>query len=303
MIETQINEQGEEVKVKLGRISPHHYNRNLLCAVDVETTGLIPGEDEIIQLAVIPLKADYTPSKEFKPIDLIIRPEHMKRGAKPWITEKIIEARLNGMERWSAVEYFREWFNRLKLAPRTNIVPLGQNYQFDLRFLIEFFGGYHSYSEFFRDDYRDTQKASLVFNDISERRGEHFAFAKSKLSYLASVLGVEHLEKHDAVCDAITTAEVYKRILDYCYWYPMPKLPRSTYVVSTNQIAISQAILALSAEGKLGIGFLEGVSMDIETKKLELCDEVVVLGKCTESMDKLVDSAKALSKKIRYLEV
>ena len=44
-----------------------HLNGNILCAVDVETTGLEVGFHEIWQIAVLPLDSNIKPNKDILP--------------------------------------------------------------------------------------------------------------------------------------------------------------------------------------------------------------------------------------------
>lgn len=294
--------QETEVKVLLkgkGRISPTHFNSNLLCAVDVETTGLNPTKHEIIQMAVIPLKADYTTSQEFKWFDLLIRPENVDDEMRGWKRNKLTQALLHGMDRWAAVDYFREWFLSLKLAPRKLITPLGHNYQHDHRFLIEFFGGPESYSEFFKDDYRDTQKLALGWNDIAELRTDTIPYPKNTLNYLCACLNVENLRQHDAVYDAVTTAEVYRRLLNYNYWYKRPTLPQSFVLLATDFSSIK--LILEEQTDKIYIPAQLSGSIDLDKKKIELADGVLVV-QSNDRVQSLIDYAVYLNKKVYYYE-
>ena len=206
------------------KISSVHLNRNLLCSIDIETTGLIPGTHEIVQLAVIPLAPDLTPSKTFKTFELRIKPENTKvidANYKGMDRELVREALTSGMERWAAVAYFENWFhNILKLGPNKAIVPLGCNYEsFDYPFLVDFFGGIECYREFFRGDVRDVQRMALAINDVAEWKSERIPFPKVNLGYLCSCLDIKNERRHDAIYDARATAEAYRRMLNLAQFY------------------------------------------------------------------------------------
>lgn len=199
-------------------ISPVHLNGNLMCAIDTETTGLVPGVNDIIQLCVLPLASDFTPSKEYLPFHMIIqpkRPHNAQQGADGISKVQLAEAITNGIDPWTCVERFGEWFQRLRLPPNKKIVPLGANYNFDLLMLHDLFGGPLSYEEYFRSDFRDVQKTALYLNDVADFMSERIPFPKVKLSYLCSCLGVTNADAHDAMGDCLATAEIYRKLMRY----------------------------------------------------------------------------------------
>lgn len=196
-----------------------HLNMNLLCCVDVETTGLDFSRHEILQICILPLGPDLIPTREFPFFYVKIKPEKIEEiddGALKLHRRLVTDCLLHGMERWSAVARLEEWFSRLKIPPRKSIVPLGCNYGgFDRDFLREFLGGPASYRGIFRDDYRDVMLAALHHNDLADWHTERCPFPKVNLRYLASQLGIQHIGRHDAMSDCIITAEVYRRMMRY----------------------------------------------------------------------------------------
>lgn len=207
--------------------SAKHLNGNLICVIDTETTGLKAGFHEILQLAILPLGPDLTPSTYFRPFEIKIKPEWPERAedAAVKVNRGLLQAAcIEGIERWTAVEFLESWFNDLRLGFRKQIVPLGANYQFDRDFIREFVGGPESYNQFFRSDYRDVQLAALAINDMCDWHSERIPFPKVNLSYLCSQLGMERINAHDAMGDCLATAEVYRRLMRYHnYWNPLAK--------------------------------------------------------------------------------
>lgn len=195
-----------------------HNNDNLLCAVDVGTTGLEPSRNELIELAIIPLGPDYRPTRQFRFFHIRVRADGLDglrddelRGKRQYFTDCC----LHGIERWTGVQRLEEWFESLRLPPGKKVVPLGSNYSFDRDFLIEFMGGVLSYRYIFRDDYRDTMLAAVHHNDLADWHNERIPFPKYSLTYLCRILGVENPVKHRAIPDALATAEVYRRLMRY----------------------------------------------------------------------------------------
>lgn len=201
----------------MGR-SAVHLNGNLLVAIDTETTGLIAGKHDILQLAAVPVSPDLTPSQEYQPFNMYIqpkRPENADPEAFKVSKVRLTDAIVNGIEAWSAVDRFSEWFYSLRLPPGKKIVPLGANFQFDQGFLLDFLGGPLSYDEFFRSDYRDVQKVALYLNDVADFMSERIPFPKVKLTYLCSCLKIPHPNAHDALADCVASIEVYRRLMRY----------------------------------------------------------------------------------------
>lgn len=207
-----------------------HFNGNLLCAIDTETTGLKPGHHEILDLCILPLGLDLKPSKQFRMFNIKIKPEHPERTdpeAHRMNSDLMRECLIHGIDRWAAVDMLSTWFKKLNLPERKKIVPLGSNYQHDRAFIQEFLGGFYSYDEFFRSDCRDCMLMALMVNDQYDWHSDKIPFPKTKLGYLATTLGIEANNAHTALGDCLTSAEVYKRLLRWKdYWVAKP-LPAS----------------------------------------------------------------------------
>ncbi len=196
-----------------------HMNGHLICAVDTETSGTTVGKHDIIQIAVLPLKPDYTVSKIFPPFTALIkpkRPQNVDPELPPKIRQKFVQACADGIDPWTCVDRFTEWFYNLRLPERKILVPLGHNYgSFDLPFITEWLGGPKSYSEFFRSDFRDSMLAALYINDASDCHNVRIPFPKVQLGYMAQQLGCPKFDAHDAIADAYTSALVYSKLMRF----------------------------------------------------------------------------------------
>lgn len=202
--------------------SPHsgmiHLNGNLLCAVDVETTGVIPGFHDLIQLAILPLNSQIKPSKTAKPFYLNltpIRPENIDPQACKINRLKRAELISNSIDAFKAADMFDDWFEKLNLPLAGNshkkIQPLWSNGGFDKSFLIEWLGLEH-YNHYFHFHERDTQEFALSINDRFDFHNERLPFPKVGLGYLTNALDIINDNPHDALSDCVTTAEVYRRM-------------------------------------------------------------------------------------------
>lgn len=197
-----------------------HWNGNQVCVIDTETTGLDPHFHEMVQICILPLDSDLKPRKDgVLPFYIELIPEHPER-ADPKAMEinrlRLAEIARRGHDREKAKDLLEEWIKKLKLplskfgTPK-RIMPLGQNYAFDMGF-IKAWLGYDMYDEYFHPYYRDTMIASLYCNDKAGMHGENAPYPKHNLSYLCNRLNVEYENKHDALNDCVATAELYRRM-------------------------------------------------------------------------------------------
>lgn len=197
-----------------------HFNGNIFCVIDTETTGLRPGFHDVIQLAVIPLLPDITPNKTLPFFHAKIKPKRDYNWRRPDADlhaskDTLANALEYGTEAWTVVDMFDEWFRtKLDLPHRKQIVPLAQNWPFDREFLIDMFG-WTAFHEYFHGHYRDLQTTCCFINDYHERRGDFFPFNKLGLKSICNKLGVDLVNAHDAMADALATAECYRRLLGF----------------------------------------------------------------------------------------
>jgi len=195
--------------------TPVHCNGNIICAIDVETTGLQAGFNDLVQIAFVILDHKFKPNKsvQFFYTDLKpLRPEnaHPKAFVKNGLSlAKLIN---DGIDPWKARDLFIEWFERLNLGQGKKLMPLGFNYDFDKAFLIEWLGP-DTYEQLFDHNLRDGYHAVSFLNDKMWWKADPIQFPKKSLAYVAKQLGIITQNSHDALADAITAAEVWRRLL------------------------------------------------------------------------------------------
>jgi len=192
-----------------------HLNGNILCAVDGEMSGLVPGYHDLIEIAICPLDANYEPSQRVVPFSTLMRmkrPQNLdKRALKVnGIREETLM--LEGLDPWQAVTLFEDWFARLKLMPGKRIMLLGHNLSIDADFMKDWLG-YRSFSYMFDSRIRDTMVLATALNDRADLCAEEFPFNKVTLQWLCKKLEVPRERRHRALEDAVATAQCWKKMM------------------------------------------------------------------------------------------
>lgn len=200
--------------------SPHsgmtHLNGNLLCVIDVETTGLVPGYHDIWQLSILPLDNSIRPLQSVMPFYINLKlkyPERADPQAIKIATPEFARLQQHAIDPWKAVDLFETWFEQLKLPQRKRLMPLGQNWVYDRSHVMEWLGGPLSFDHFFHFHYRDTMAAALFINDRSDQFCEKIPFPQVGLGELCTRTQTLNLKAHDALQDCVATAEVYRKLL------------------------------------------------------------------------------------------
>lgn len=197
-----------------------HWNGDQMCVVDIETTGLDPYWNEILQICILPVDSNIKPRKDVLPFYLEIRPDHPERfdqQAKTVNKIDLNEIMKRGHDSEKAKDLLEEWIKKLglpcnKFGNPKRILPLGQNYAFDRAFIQQWLG-VQMYNDFFDYHYRDTMITAGYINDRAACHAEVVPFSKINLQWLAKQLNVETDRAHDALQDCLTCAEVYRQLL------------------------------------------------------------------------------------------
>ena len=161
--------------------------------VDIETTGLSPRTDEIIEIGAIKVK-------ENKIIDTYNTLIKIDRNLNPFITkltgitDKMLET---GKETDKALEEFVNFTG--------NEIIMGHNVNFDINFIYDKCLSYLDY--YLSNDFVDTMRiAKHILPDIQNY----------KLGTLANYFVVDYRSAHRGLKDVEITYEVYNKLKD-CY--------------------------------------------------------------------------------------
>jgi len=191
-------------------------NRNLLCAVDVETTGKRAGYHEIIQIAVQPLDDKFTPSKKHRVFYTELKPEYPERAERKAL--EINGMSLNylhkfGVPQETAIDMFIDWFKSLGLPGNRSIIPLAHNWPFDYSHINAWLGP-ELMEAMFSPHYRDTMELAILASDVICEMGFSSLFRQYNLASLCRHFDIFHdLKAHDALGDALATAKIYPQLL------------------------------------------------------------------------------------------
>lgn len=190
-------------------------NGNMLCAVDVETTGRLCGFHEVIQIAIQPLTSEIKPVPNLNPFYVNIAPEHPERaeGTATMVHGLDLDDLVaNAPDRWKAADLLDEWFVKLNLPFKKQLIPLAHNFPFERGFLTHFLG-METYQQLWHFHPRDTMLFAIAINDTAAYHGKDIPFNYVGLGSMCSKFGIEIENAHDALCDARAEGELYRRML------------------------------------------------------------------------------------------
>ncbi len=210
----------------------NHLNDHLFCAIDTETTGLDPLKNEIIELAILPLNGAFEVSKIHRIFHITMRPDNIEaiqpeaiRVMKTYDNdmidytdmtaskEKILNALKSGIEQSRGEDLFIDWFHRLNLLSKKRIIPIAYNWAFDRDFLRQWLGA-SVFDDIFDSRYRDPLIIAQYMNDYCDMHNEPtIPFPKTKLTTICKRLNIKQERAHNALDDALNTANAYKAMM------------------------------------------------------------------------------------------
>jgi len=192
-----------------------HLAGNILCSIDIETSGREAGYHEIIQIAIQPLDSQLRPLKSVPPFYRNIAPDFPERVDKHSTAIHgidIDELVQTASSQNCVEEALGRWFLSLDLPVDCRIAPLAHNWAFEAAFLKAWLG-VDQFDVFFNSVARDTMLDGMFINDRYYVEGHKIPFPAVGLTYMCNKLDVVNSNSHDALCDALATAELYRKLL------------------------------------------------------------------------------------------
>lgn len=188
---------------------------NPLAVVDVETTGVIGGYHEIIQIAVLPLNMDMEIAEEVQPFYTNLKPtfpERAMEGSAKVHGINMDDLLLNAPTQERALDYFLEWFSKLPLGHRRRLTPVAHNWGFERSFLVPWLGP-ELFNNIFVPLPRDTMIFATMLNDRAALLGKEMPFPRVNLGAMCKYFGVNLDDAHDALADCVATAKLYANLM------------------------------------------------------------------------------------------
>ena len=188
---------------------------NVMCAVDVETTGVVFGHNEIIQIACLPLDIHLKPSKEHRFHYMNIAPTFPERqtlGARVKHGMDAYKMAEECVSQERAADLLDEWFVSLNLPVGKRLIPLAHNFAFERGFLTHWLG-LETYDNMWHIHPRDTFTLASSLNDVAAWQGQTVPFHQIGLQGLCNKFGIVLDNAHDALADCLATAELYRNML------------------------------------------------------------------------------------------
>lgn len=211
-----------------------HLNRNLLCAIDIKTTGPNPLFDEIYEICIMPIGADGMPFLEINPFYTQICPlkadefTSNKRRMGPGARKRLTQAINSGIDYGRAIDHLDEWYDNLNMPFRKRIFPMAYNWPLTNAFLYQWLSFVHM-SSIFSYEFRDILSDANFLNDYADFHNRRYVFAKVDYSYITSVMHLEHERGNwDTLENCRNIAEVHRLMLRDSI-INLPYLPETEY--------------------------------------------------------------------------
>ncbi len=198
-------------------MSTIHDNFNIVCAIDIQTTGPFPGFDSIYEVCILPLGSYLEPYEPLMPYYTQIRPLRQdnlnKKKCRPSTRKSINNAIVSGMDYGMSIDMFDEWFDNLPLNLGKKIMPIAYNWPHTQAFLIDWLGFRHLHHCF---DYRfrDILSVTHFLNDYADSHIRTYPFKKIDYSYICNTLHIEHnRSNNDTLENCVNIAEIYRSLI------------------------------------------------------------------------------------------
>ncbi len=174
-----------------------------LAFVDIETTGFLPDQHEIIELGLVLVRQKGEDGSDFEVIEefeLKIKPEHIER-ANPQ------SLKVNGYDaaQWIFASTLKDAMKAFGEKTRDAIF-VAHNLTFDYSFIEKAFEKTGVPNEMF---YAKLDTISMAYAKLHKNA----SVEKFRLQKLCEFFGIENAKAHTALADARALFEVYKKLM------------------------------------------------------------------------------------------
>lgn len=196
-------------------LNTSNFNYNRLVAIDTIATS----EDEIIELCIYPMNAQFQLVKTIIPLYINVKPK-----LNPWKFESEDYKRLgisemsylsawnDGLPPSVATELFERWCDhKIQLLPGRRLMPLTYDWGSKKAQLIKLFGEKH-FEYYFHFHSRDILAVSLFANDFANVSVERPPYPKVDMAYIFSQTRTEYNRK-DTIINCVGIAKIYNKML------------------------------------------------------------------------------------------
>ncbi len=178
---------------------------NIFAAIDLETTGLAPGWNDVLEIAVVPLTPDFTIDRCIPEFSCRVRAEHPDR-----IDPKAVAVNhLNPAEGKPLQDVEVDLIRWAEENGINSITPITHNLAFDMAFMKATFP---EFSRIFTHHGRDSMRLALSLNDVLRMQDGEERFPSVSLHSLKLALDIDGDVQHSALEDAQDTAHVYRKL-------------------------------------------------------------------------------------------
>lgn len=182
-----------------------------LCVFDIVTSGNDPSKHEILEVCFA-ISDDFLELYKTQPYYLKLIPKFPEDANKN--LEKIDDCLKNGTDPYLATDIFDMWIKNLQLDNK-KLSLVGYNTHTKLNFLKEWLGP-TCLEENFEKNVRDLLPSALFVQDQSHfRHVDQFTWNPT-LADLSNSLGVRNEMKGNALHNAKTILELYRRLIGKC---------------------------------------------------------------------------------------
>lgn len=197
-------------------------NGNMLCCIEIITTGPLVKHDNLIQVCILPLNSEWQPHKGIIPFytDIIPkRPENIDLDNLPKKVnrKRVTKASIDGKDAYIAADLFEDWFERIRFMPGKKLSIIAYDWHSKKDWLVDWLGP-TMYDKFFDYRYRDPLPAALFANDVADMKVNNLPYPKLHFQYLCSETKTESDNTPDCLSKCLSIAELYVKMVQRACW-------------------------------------------------------------------------------------